>query len=62
MFCCSIWINSAHNSGMKFSAVPCTIPTFPTALLALLIPNTTANHITCNSCNMGMRDLPNMDA
>ena len=45
MVCRSIWINSAHNAGMKsVSAVPHTITIFIPALLALLIPNTTANH------------------
>ena len=47
MVCCSIWINSTYNAGMKSVmglAAPHTFTIFLPALLALLIPNTTANH------------------
>ena len=45
MVCCSIWIDSAHNAGMKSVIVlSYTITIFLPALLTLIIPNTTANH------------------
>ena len=45
MVCCIIWINSAHNVGMKSVIVQGAIQHYYIlALQALLIPNTTANH------------------
>ena len=48
MICCSIWINSAHNAGMKsvivHGADPHTITIFLPASLILLISKNTANH------------------
>ena len=48
MVYCSIWIDNAHNAGLKsviaLGAEPHNITIFLPASVTLLIPNTTAKH------------------